>query len=110
MRVLDPGWASRFYGLDVSPEVAATVRERLTDRDRDDLVDAHLAINYAYFGALDKTLSGFVILDDAGDNYTLLDLRDGGQTWWQDHETRALVLKSDAPARSSRAVSSVALL
>src|SRR5688572_17513852 len=110
MRVLDPGWASRFYGMAVSPEVATAVRERLTESDRTDLVDAHLAINHAYFGALDKTLSGFVITDDAGDNYTLLDLRDGGQVWWQDHETRELVLKDDAPPRSSRSVSSVTLL
>jgi hypothetical protein len=95
MRVVDPGWASRFYGMDVSPAIAAAVQENLTERDTDDLVDAHLKINYAYFGAIDKTLSGFVVLDDEGDNYTLLDLRDGKQVWWQDHETRDLVLKHD---------------
>src|SRR5689334_20134868 len=95
MRVVDPGWASRFYGMDVSPGVAAAVQEHLTERDTDDLVDAHLKANFAYFGAIDKTLSGFVILDDEGDNYSLLDLRDGKQVWWQDHETRDLVLEYD---------------
>ncbi len=93
--MVDPGWANRFYGMDVSPAVAAAVRERLTETESEDLVDAHLGINYAYFGAIDKTLSGFVVLDDEGDNYTLLDLRDGQQIWWQDHETRELVLKHD---------------
>ena len=95
MRVVDPGWASRFYGMDVPPQVAAAAREHLTDTASEDLVDAHLGINYAYFGAIDKTLSGFVVLDDEGDNYTLLDLRDGQQIWWQDHETREVVLKLD---------------
>src|SRR5687767_4066398 len=95
MRVVDPGWASRFYGMDVSPAVAAAADEHLTESDTEDLVDAHLGINYAYFGAIDKTLSGFVVLDDEGDNYTLIDLRDGNQIWWQDHETRELVLKFD---------------
>ena len=68
MRVIDPGWASRFYGMDVSPAVAAAAHEHLTDNETEDLVDAHLGINYAYFGAIDKTLAGFVILDDEGDN------------------------------------------
>ena len=95
MRVIDPGWASRFYGMDVSPIVAAAAHERLTESAFDDLVDAHLGINYAYFGAIDKTLAGFVVLDDEGDNYTLLDLRDGRQIWWQDHETREVVLEFD---------------
>ena len=93
MRVIDPGWASRFYGMDVPPDVAAAADEQLTESDHDDLVDAHLAINYAYFGALDKTLSGFVVLDDEGDNYTLFDARDGKQIWWQDHETREVSLR-----------------
>ena len=95
MRVLDPGWASRFYGMSVSPALAAAAHESLTDGEREDLVDAHLGINYAYFGAIDKTLAGFVVLDDEGDNYMLFDLRDSGQVWWQDHETRELVLKFD---------------
>jgi len=93
MQAIEPGWATRFYGVTVSKEVAAAVREQLTDRTITDLVDAHLAINQAYFGGLDKTLSGFVILDDEGDDYTLLDVRDSGQIWWQDHETRELSLR-----------------
>ncbi len=98
MQAIEPAWATRFYGMAVSEEVAAAAREQLTDRAIDDLVDAHLAINQAYFGGIDKTLSGFVILDDEGDDYTLLDLRDGGQIWWQDHETREVSLQFDSLA------------
>ena len=91
---MHPEWASRFYGMTVRPEVVrAASDERLTDRTIEDLVDAHLAINFGYFGAIDKTLSGFVVLDSTGDDFTLLDLRDGGQVWWQDHETRELELR-----------------
>ena len=85
---MDPAWASAFYGMAVGPEVCATVTEHLTDRSIADLVDAHLAINRSYFGAIDKTLAGFVIQDDHGDDYTLYDLRDTQQIWFQDHETR----------------------
>jgi hypothetical protein len=98
MAALEPSWATRFYGLSVGKDVAAAVREQLTDRTIEDLVDAHLAINQAYFGGIDKTLSGFVILDDEGDNYTLIDLRDGGQIWWQDHETREVELRFNSLA------------
>jgi len=80
------------------------VTETLTDPTVADLVDAHLGINYSYFGAIDKTLSGFVILDNTGDDYTLLDLRDGGQVWFQDHETRDVVLRSDKVAKPTRRV------
>ncbi|HEX5060891.1 MAG TPA: hypothetical protein VFV99_16100, partial [Kofleriaceae bacterium] len=93
MQAVEPGWATRFYGVTVNKEVAAAARDHLTDRTITDLVDAHLAINQAYFGGIDKTLSGFVILDDEGDDYTLIDLRDSGQLWWQDHETRELSLR-----------------
>src|SRR6476620_10629586 len=95
MQAIEPGWATRFYGVAVSSEVAAATREHLTDRTIHDLVDAHLVINQAYFGGIDKTLAGFVILDDEGDNYTLLDARDSGQIWWQDHETRDVELRYD---------------
>src|SRR6185312_3638511 len=96
---MHPEWASRFYGMAVAPEVVrAAANERLTDRDIFDLVDAHLGINYGYFGAIDKTLSGFVVLDSTGDDFTLLDVRDGGQVWWQDHETRDLELRHDSLA------------
>ncbi|MEO8553559.1 MAG: hypothetical protein ABI678_26475, partial [Kofleriaceae bacterium] len=119
---MHPEWASRFYGMVVDPDVAAAAHERLTDPGIADLVDAHLAINYAYFGAIDKTLSGFVVLSSTGDDFMLLDLRDGGQIWWQDHETRALDLRHDSladylarredvalVARGAREVSSPAL-
>ena len=119
---MHPEWASRFYGIVVDPDVAAAAHEGLTDPAIDDLVDAHLAINYAYFGAIDKTLSGFVVLESTGDDYTLLDLRDGGQVWWQSHDTRALELRHASladylakhedvalAARGTREVSSVAL-
>ena len=89
-------WASRFYGMDVPADVE--LREELTDRAVTDLVDAHLGINESYFGAIDKTLSGFVILDDEDDNYTLWDLRDTQQVYWQDHETRDVELRHDSLA------------
>ncbi|HEX7704659.1 MAG TPA: hypothetical protein VF403_28155, partial [Kofleriaceae bacterium] len=91
-------WATRFYGMTVAADVAAAAKERLTDPSIEDLVDAHLGINYAYFGAIDKTLAGFVVLDSTGNDYTLLDLRDGGQVWWQDHETRSVELRHDSLA------------
>ncbi|MEJ2580007.1 MAG: hypothetical protein P8Z68_13105, partial [Kineosporiaceae bacterium] len=79
----------RFYGVHLADEVvAAAAGEQLTDRDAEDLVAAHLQANYSYFGAIDKTLAGFVVLDDEGDNYTLFDARGPGTVWWQDHETR----------------------
>ena len=108
--VMDSGWATAFYGMTVTPEIAARVTEKLTDPTIADLVDAHLGINYSYFGAIDKTLSGFVILDDKGDDYTLLDLRDGGQVWFQDHETRDVVLEADKIAKPTRRVVSTAEL
>src|SRR5262249_55169814 len=36
---------------------------------------------------------------DEGDNYTLCDVRDGDAIWWQDHETREVVLKSGKPGK-----------
>ncbi|SUD48187.1 Uncharacterised protein [Nocardia otitidiscaviarum] len=91
--------ATRYFGLPVPARVAAAVDERLLDYwvgDRGPLVDAHLARNHPYFGAIDKSLSGFVIIDDEGDDYTLLDLRGDGRVWWQDHETRELALCFDS--------------
>ena len=38
------------------------------------------------------------MLDDEGDDYTLFDLRDTGQVYWQDHETRDVVLRHDSLA------------
>ncbi len=87
---------SRFYGLTVGSEVTDAIDEGLTDPGEADLVAAHLKNNYSYFGAIDKTLAGFVVLDDEGDNYTLLDQRGDGRVWWQDHETRELECRFDS--------------
>ncbi|MEJ2578989.1 MAG: hypothetical protein P8Z68_07815, partial [Kineosporiaceae bacterium] len=86
--VADESVAERFYGMRVDPQVIEAAQENLTDQAGVDLVAAHLGVNYSYFGAIDKTLSGFVILDDEGDNYTLCDVRGDGAVWWQDHEER----------------------
>ncbi|MGW6726169.1 SMI1/KNR4 family protein [Nocardia sp. NPDC055029] len=91
--------ASRYFGVPVPARVADAMDDQLLEYwvgDRGSLVDAHLAINYPYFGAIDKSLSGFVVLDDEGDDYTLLDLRGSGRVWWQDHETRELELWFDS--------------
>lgn len=79
---------SRFYALPLTEQIVAAITSDFAALDVPDLVQAHLGNNPRYFGGIDKTLSGFVVLDDEGDNYTLLDLRGGGQIWWQDHETR----------------------
>src|SRR5437899_253268 len=109
MAAIESGW-SRFYGMAVPQEVAAGATESLIDTSVEDLVDAHLGINYSYFGAIDKTLSGFVITDDEGDNYTLLDLRDTGQIWWQDHETRDVEPRSKGAKPSRKVISTPDLL
>ncbi|WP_067846060.1 SMI1/KNR4 family protein [Nocardia lijiangensis] len=91
--------ATRYFGVPVPAHVADAIDDRLLEYwvgDRGPLVDAHLAINYPYFGAIDKSLSGFVVIDDEGDDYTLLDLRGSGRVWWQNHETRELELWFDS--------------
>ncbi|MFZ6180316.1 WGR domain-containing protein [Nannocystis pusilla] len=88
--------ARRFYALPIDAEAFAASDEGLTDRSGEDLVAAHFGRNFGYFGAIDKTLSGFYVLDDEGDNYYLADLRDSGQVWWQDHETREVSLSFDS--------------
>ncbi|MBG0826783.1 WGR domain-containing protein [Planomonospora sp. ID67723] len=87
---------SRFYGLPIPVRTQAAADENLTDPSVDDLVEAHLGINYSYFGAIDKTLAGFFVLDDEGDDYTVLDMRGDGRVWWQDHETRDLCPRFDS--------------
>ncbi len=87
---------SRFYGLPITPRMIDASEERLTGPYDGDLVHAHLSANYSYFGAIDKTLAGFFVLDDEGDNYTLLDVRGDGRVWWQDHETRELYDRFDS--------------
>ncbi|MFI2720754.1 WGR domain-containing protein [Streptomyces collinus] len=88
---------SRFYGLPITPRMLEASDEHLTGPyDGSDLVNAHLSANYSYFGAIDKTLAGFFVLDDEGDNYTLLDVRGDGRVCWQDHETRELYDRFDS--------------
>jgi len=86
---------SRFYGFSVDDAVNAARTERYTLLDEPDLFVAHCKSNYGYFGSLDKTLSGFVILDDHGDDFYLLDVRDGGAVWFQDHEDRSFTRTFD---------------
>lgn len=76
--------------MPVSDAIAAARDEGLTDIETPDLFAAHLGRNYGYFGALDKTLSGFVLLDNTGDDAWLLDLRDTGAVYFQDHEEREI--------------------
>ena len=98
MAKLDP---SRFYGARVPPLAQKLCREHLTfaTRARMPLVDAHLKSNFAYFGSLDKTRAGFYILDDTGDDYTLLDLREkSGQVWFLDHDELSLSVRFDSLA------------
>ncbi|MEU1573380.1 WGR domain-containing protein [Streptomyces collinus] len=87
---------SRFYGLPITPRMLEASDEHLTGPYDGDLVNAHLSANYSYFGAIDKTLAGFFVLDDEGDNYTLLDVRGDGRVWWQEHETRELYDRFDS--------------
>ncbi|MFO0723358.1 MAG: hypothetical protein U1E65_06225 [Myxococcota bacterium] len=79
---------SRYYGLPVPEELLPERDENLTDLETEDLFRAHLSSNYGYFGSLDKTLSGFVILSNEGDDAWLFDARDTGAVWFQDHEER----------------------
>ncbi|WP_205325434.1 WGR domain-containing protein [Glycomyces sp. YM15] len=90
--------ASRHFGMPVPTAIADHDPSLLAywTGGSEDLVEAHLNINYAYFGAVDKSLSGFVVVDDEGDDYTLVDVRGGGQVWWQSHETRDLELQFDS--------------
>lgn len=87
---------SRFYGATVPPLAAKLRDEQLTyaTAARLDLVSAHLKPNFTPFGALDKTLAGFMILDDTGDDYTLLDLAaKRGQVYYLDHDTQSLTVR-----------------
>ncbi len=79
--------------MPISDEIAAARDEGLTDIETPDLFAAHLGRNYGYFGALDKTLSGFVLLDNTGDDAWLLDLRDTGAVYFQDHEERDFTVR-----------------
>lgn len=96
-----PSARSTFYGLPVPALAEKLTIERLTYGAKRPsgmtLVEAHLRSNFAYFGSLDKTLSGFYVLDDAGDDYTLLDLREPkGQVWFLDHDELNLTARFDS--------------
>ena len=83
--------AERYYGLTLSKQLLTASDEHLTEQTHEDLFEAHLRTNYSYFGGIDKTLSGFFVLSDKDDNYTLADVRDPqGGIYWQDHETREI--------------------
>ncbi len=85
-----------FYGALV-PAEAIEAEDQGLAQYQNDLVAAHLSRNYAYFGAIDKTLSGFMILNDEGDDYLLFDLRDPkGPIYFQDHEERECFPKFDS--------------
>ncbi|MFN0250075.1 MAG: hypothetical protein ACKV2T_24540, partial [Kofleriaceae bacterium] len=98
---------SAFYGVEVPPEIEAAASETLTHSEYSDLVDRHLGINYGYFGAIDKTLAGFVILDDEDDDYVLFDVRDSRQIFFQEHEERLVYLTFDSLADRSAAEDAV---
>ncbi|MGE3768981.1 MAG: hypothetical protein AB7L94_42405, partial [Kofleriaceae bacterium] len=99
---------SRFYGVDVPREIEAAASETLTHSEYSDLVDRHLAINYGYFGAIDKTLAGFVVLDDTGDDYVLYDARDSKQLFFQEHEERIVYRTFDSLADKRAAAEAIA--
>ena len=79
---------TRFYGLPLPKAILDARDESLTDQKTADLFDAHLGRNYGYFGALDKTLSGFVVLDNRGDDAWLYDARDTKAVFFHDHDER----------------------
>jgi hypothetical protein len=81
----------RFYSLEI-PEALPDVRSEqlITDLETDDLFAAHLHINNAWFGAMDKTLSGFVILEVKDYDYYLFDARDSGWVYCQSHTDRRI--------------------
>lgn len=95
----------RFYGMELPAEIEEDISARLVDLDAEDLVRGHLERNRQFFGVIDKSLSGFVVLDDEGDDYWLLDARDTAQVYWQDHENRdvSFFLASIQDYRSYRA-------
>lgn len=93
-----------FYGMPI-PKLAITLAsEGLTCMETSDLWLGHMKYNYGYFGMIDKTLSGFVVLDNTDDDYLLYDARepDGqgergrGQVWFQSHDDRTLRLDFDS--------------
>ncbi len=91
----------------VPAEIESAASETLTRSEYSDLVDRHLGINASYFGAIDKTLAGFVVLDDQGDDYVLYDARDSKQLFFQDHEDRLVSLTFDSLADKKTAEDAV---
>ena len=81
----------RFYSVEIPAALPEIRSEKLiTDIEADDLFAAHLYINNAWFGALDKTLSGFVIIEVTGDDYYLFDARDSGWVYCMSHVDRRI--------------------
>jgi hypothetical protein len=81
----------RFYSLEIPGALPDVRSEQLiTDLETDDLFAAHLHINNAWFGAMDKTLSGFVILEVKDYDYYLFDARDSGWVYCQSHTDRRI--------------------
>ncbi|MCS3802118.1 hypothetical protein [Niastella sp. OAS944] len=81
----------RFYSLEIPavlPEICS--EQQIPNMEADNLFAAHLHINNALSGALDKTLSGFVILEVAGDDYYLFDARDSGWVYCMSHIDRRI--------------------
>lgn len=81
----------RFYSLEIPaalPEIR--IEKLVTDIEVNDLFAAHLYINNAWFGALDKTLSGFILLEVTGDDYYLFDARDSDWVYCMSHVDRRI--------------------
>lgn len=81
----------RFYSLEIPailPDICS--EQQIPNLEADNLFAAHLHINNALFGALDKTLSGFVILEVAGNDYYLFDARDSGWVYCMSHIDRRI--------------------
>lgn len=81
----------QFYSLNL-PDVLQDTRaeQYIVDVDITNLFAAHLHSNNVHFGALDKTLSGFVMIDIQGDDYYLYDARDSGWVYCQTHTDRTI--------------------
>lgn len=84
-----------FYNFSVTKTMRKLSAETLTASHIQNLVEAHFSTNYSYFGSIDKTLSGFFVLNNDGDDCLLLDRRDSQQIFLQSHEDRQLSLRFD---------------
>ena len=90
---------SEYYGLPLRGLIAGLpIDEEHTTLGASNIFIRHIKDDQ-YFGGIEKTLAGFLILTNAEDDYYLYDARepDGkGQIWFQDHgESAALTLACD---------------